>query len=134
MTKRSFIEQYVIACARKPSYNDITFAVKEALLLWKSIEVESAEMPDDIRNKTIRECQFSVRTNSCLTSKGIKTLGELTNYSERDLLNIHGFGRKSLVDLQQFLFNVGLYLRQDMGDPGQRDVEPTARAILKLIP
>jgi DNA-directed RNA polymerase alpha subunit len=58
------------------------------------------------------ESEFLARLSSparnALEHAGIKTLTELSQYSERDILALHGMGPKSLPILRQALSDAGL--------------------------
>jgi DNA-directed RNA polymerase subunit alpha len=59
----------------------------------------------------IEELDFSVRTYNCLKKANVLTIGELTQISEDDLLNIRNFGRKSLTEVKEKLTVLGLALK-----------------------
>lgn len=59
----------------------------------------------------IEELDFSVRTYNCLKKANILTVGELTQISEVDLMNIRNFGRKSLTEVKEKLQAMGLRLK-----------------------
>jgi DNA-directed RNA polymerase subunit alpha len=59
----------------------------------------------------IEELDFSVRTYNCLKKANILTVGELTQISEVDLMNIRNFGRKSLTEVKDKLASMGLQLK-----------------------
>jgi DNA-directed RNA polymerase subunit alpha len=59
----------------------------------------------------IEELDFSVRTYNCLKKANVLTIGELTQISEDDLLNIRNFGRKSLTEVKEKLQTLGLGLK-----------------------
>lgn len=59
----------------------------------------------------IEELDFSVRTYNCLKKAGILTVGELTQISELDLMNIRNFGRKSLTEVKEKLGLMNLQLK-----------------------
>lgn len=59
----------------------------------------------------IEELDFSVRTYNCLKKANILTVGELTQISEVDLMNIRNFGRKSLTEVKEKLSGMGLRLK-----------------------
>lgn len=48
-----------------------------------------------------------------LASAGIRSLDELTRWSERDLLQLHGMGPKGVRLLEEVLAARGQYLRHD---------------------
>ena len=68
----------------------------------------------------IEELNLTVRSYNCLRREGIYTAGELVAHSEQDLLDIRAFGAKSIEEVQQKLFDMGLALRDSRPgfDPG----------------
>jgi DNA-directed RNA polymerase alpha subunit len=48
-----------------------------------------------------------------LENAGITTLKELSGYSEKELLTLHGFGKSALPKLQKALAQEGLKFKQD---------------------
>ncbi len=64
----------------------------------------------------IEELDFSVRTYNCLKKANILTVGELTQISEVDLMNIRNFGKKSLTEVKEKLTELGLSLKDSDGE------------------
>lgn len=48
--------------------------------------------------------QFSIRTQNCLDSKGIKTIGQLKNTTNIELLRIRSFGEFSLREVRRKIY------------------------------
>ncbi len=65
----------------------------------------------------LSDLDLSSRTDGCLARAGIFTIGNLASSTERDLLRIPHFGRKSLSEVKRLLAERDLYL-------GMRDVPP----------
>lgn len=65
-----------------------------------------------IFKKSIKEINFSVRTHNCLHYANIKTVGDLVDKSERDLLLLRNFGRCSLEEIEKWLTDRNLSLKQ----------------------
>lgn len=63
----------------------------------------------------IEELDFSVRTYNCLKKANVLTVGELTQISEDDLMNIRNFGRKSLTEVKEKLAALNLSLKDSEG-------------------
>ncbi len=63
----------------------------------------------------IEELDFSVRTYNCLKKANVLTVGELTQISEDDLMNIRNFGRKSLTEVKEKLGDLNLSLKDSEG-------------------
>ena len=58
--------------------------------------------------------ELSVRSNNCLRAANIHTLADLVRNQESDMLKYKNFGRKSLVELNQVLSNLGLTFGMDV--------------------
>ncbi len=59
------------------------------------------------------DMDISVRSLNCLIKDaGIKTLGDLLQYSKSDLLNLKNFGRKCLKETEEALATYGLELKK----------------------
>lgn len=69
----------------------------------------------------VEELELSVRAHNCLKIANIKTLSELVQLEESELLKFRNFGRKSLSELHEIVANYGLefgmsveqYLKED---------------------
>jgi DNA-directed RNA polymerase subunit alpha len=66
-----------------------------------------AEM-EALMAKNLDDFDLSVRTANCLKNASIATVGDLVSRSERDILEIKNFGKKSLEELQELLARLGL--------------------------
>ena len=62
--------------------------------------------------KSVDEMELTTRTDNCLQSRGIRTIGELVENCPRDLVRIKNFGRKSLTEVQEKLGELDLTLKQ----------------------
>ena len=58
--------------------------------------------------KGIDELELSVRATNCLKSANIRTVGELVQRSEGEMLKTKNFGRKSLDEIRRILSDMGL--------------------------
>jgi len=86
------------------------------------IEQADGEMPEEgifepvpdeedrVLNTPIEELDLSVRSYNCLKRQGVNTIGQLTECSETDLLNIRNFGAKSIEEVKDKLQAMGLGL------------------------
>jgi DNA-directed RNA polymerase subunit alpha len=72
-------------------------------------------MPAGVPDARIEELNFSVRTYNCLKKANVLTVGELTQISEVDLMNIRNFGKKSLTEVRVKLGELGLSLKDSEG-------------------
>lgn len=59
----------------------------------------------------IEELDLTVRSYNCLKRQGVNTIGQLTECSEQDLLNIRNFGAKSIEEVKDKLQGMGLGLK-----------------------
>lgn len=64
--------------------------------------------------RSVHELELSVRSQNCLNNADIRTLGELVQRSESELLKYRNFGQKSLTELQEKLHEVGLALGMEI--------------------
>ncbi|RKX69043.1 DNA-directed RNA polymerase subunit alpha [candidate division WOR-3 bacterium] len=68
----------------------------------------------DLLSRPIDELEISVRASHCLRDENIKTIGELVARTEREMLEIKNFGKKSLEELRKVLENIGLHFGMDV--------------------
>lgn len=68
----------------------------------------------------VTDFELSVRSRNCLNKMNIKTLGDLIQMSEQDLLAHKNFGETSLMEVKQMLAQKGLRLGQGKMDGGFR--------------
>ncbi len=79
-------------------------------------DLEIAGMPveqvdprlSEMLGKPIEELDLSVRSANCLKNANIRTLGDLVQRSEREMLSTKNFGRKSLDEIKDVLLSLGL--------------------------
>ncbi len=64
--------------------------------------------------KSVDELELSVRSSNCLRAAEIKTLWELVQKTEQDMLKYRNFGRKSLKEIQDILESMGLKFGMDV--------------------
>lgn len=77
--------------------------------------------------RSVEELELSVRSYNCLKNARIRTLGELVQKSESDLLKTRNFGRKSLNEIRDILMNMGLSLGMDLSHMDLPTVESIPR-------
>jgi DNA-directed RNA polymerase subunit alpha len=58
--------------------------------------------------KSVEELELSVRSANCLKNANIKTIGELVQKTEGEMLRTKNFGRKSLNEIKEVLSTMGL--------------------------
>lgn len=60
--------------------------------------------------KSVDELELSVRSFNCLKNANIKTIAELVQKTEPEMLKTKNFGRKSLNEIKEILGRMGLHL------------------------
>ena len=72
------------------------------------VETEVDPRLGELLGKPIEELDLSVRSANCLKNANIRTLGDLVQRSEREMLATKNFGRKSLDEIKDVLTGLGL--------------------------
>mgnify|MGYP006292190499 CR=1 FL=1 len=62
----------------------------------------------------VDELELSVRSSNCLRAAKIKTLGDLVQKTESEMLQYRNFGRKSLAEINEVLAKLGLSFGMDV--------------------
>ena len=65
-------------------------------------------------NRSVDELELSVRSYNCLKNANIRTIGELVQKNESEMLKTRNFGRKSLNEIKEILASMGLSLGMDL--------------------
>jgi DNA-directed RNA polymerase subunit alpha len=83
------------------------------------IEGDEADDPQIARtrgqlDKSVEELELSVRSSNCLRAAEIKSIGDLVQKSESEMLKYRNFGRKSLKEIQDLLAEMGLSFGMDV--------------------
>ncbi|HSR53826.1 MAG TPA: DNA-directed RNA polymerase subunit alpha [Acidobacteriota bacterium] len=78
-------------------------------------------------NKSVEELELSVRSYNCLKNANIRTIGELVQRTEAEMLKTKNFGRKSLNEIKEILADMGLQFGMKMDERG-RPIVPEAEA------
>ena len=73
-------------------------------------EPAQAESSADLA-QPIEDLELTVRSYNCLKREGIHTVGELVARSEADLMDIRNFGAKSIDEVKEKLYELGLSLK-----------------------
>ena len=83
----------------------------------------AADQPSAIANehldKSVEELELSVRSYNCLKNANIRTLRELVQKTEGEMLKTKNFGRKSLNEIKDILATMGLSLGMRLEHGGQ---------------
>ena len=102
--------------------------MKDHLTIFINIEEDegSEEAPAEISeqdreiwweklNKSVDEMELSVRSYNCLKNANIRTIGELVQKTEAEMLKTKNFGRKSLNEIKEILSGHGALPRNEAG-------------------
>ncbi len=73
----------------------------------------------------VEELELSVRSSNCLRAADIKTLADLVQKSETEMLKYRNFGRKSLTELSQILQEMDLAFGMDIEEYVEAEAENT---------
>ncbi|MBX7221692.1 MAG: DNA-directed RNA polymerase subunit alpha [Blastocatellia bacterium] len=77
-------------------------------------EVESADRPrravNEHLDRSVEELELSVRSYNCLKNADIRTIRELVQKTEQEMLKTKNFGRKSLNEIKEIMSAMGLRL------------------------
>jgi len=84
-----------------------------------SIEVERIELNENLF-RSVDELELSVRAYNCLKTANIRTIADLVQKSEAELLKTKNFGKKSLNEIKTILGEMGLSLGMRL-DPAELD-------------
>jgi len=68
---------------------------------------EKMEKMRNLLRMRVDELELSVRSNNCLRAANIHSVADLVRNQEADMLKYKNFGRKSLIELNQVLANLG---------------------------
>lgn len=75
--------------------------------------------------KGVDELELSVRSANCLRAARIRSLGDLVQKSEAEMLQYRNFGKKSLKEIQDLIQGMGLHFGMDVTKYlGVRPAEP----------
>jgi DNA-directed RNA polymerase subunit alpha len=87
---------------------------EEPEIMEESEYDEEFERMRELLNRSVDELELSVRSSNCLTSANIRTIGELVQKSEGEMLRQRNFGRKSLREIQEILKGMNLSFGMDV--------------------
>ena len=74
-------------------------------------------------DKSVEELELSVRSYNCLKNAEIRTIRELVQKTEAEMLRTKNFGRKSLNEIKEILQQMGLGLGMRFDQPGPEGEE-----------
>jgi DNA-directed RNA polymerase subunit alpha len=76
-------------------------------------------MSNEHLDKSVEELELSVRSYNCLKNANIRTIRELVQRTEAEMLKTKNFGRKSLTEIKEILQSMGLGLGMRLDQPVQ---------------
>jgi DNA-directed RNA polymerase subunit alpha len=77
----------------------------------------SPSVSNENLDKSVEELELSVRSYNCLKNANIRTLRELVQKTEGEMLKTKNFGRKSLNEIKEILAGMGLSLGMRLDQP-----------------
>src|SRR6185503_3671678 len=82
-----------------------------------SAEAPRAGVANEHLDKSVEELELSVRSYNCLKNANIRTIRELVQKTETEMLKTKNFGRKSLNEIKEILQSMGLSLGMKLDQP-----------------
>jgi DNA-directed RNA polymerase subunit alpha len=103
--------------------------IKDHMAIFINFEEEIHEQPEPVAQKSIPaynehldksvdELELSVRSYNCLKNSDIRTIRDLVQKTEPEMLKTKNFGRKSLNEIKDILTSMGLGLGMKFDDQG----------------
>jgi len=92
---------------------DVFVSFDEKVVEFEETEKQVDEAREALRanlGMSVNEIELSVRSANCLNNANIKTVGELAQKTEADMLKYRNFGKKSLNEIRSKLEELGLTL------------------------
>ena len=91
-------------------------------------EASSSDQPrvgvsNENLDKSVEELELSVRSYNCLKNANIRTIRELVQKTEAEMLKTKNFGRKSLNEIKEILHTMGLSLGMKIDQGGAQSQE-----------
>ena len=84
---------------------------------------QRAVVANENLDKSVEELELSVRSYNCLKNANIRTIRELVQKTEAEMLRTKNFGRKSLNEIKEILHGMGLSLGMRLDQPVQVQTE-----------
>jgi DNA-directed RNA polymerase subunit alpha len=92
------------------------------LQLDASVDQPRAALNENL-DKSVEELELSVRSYNCLKNANIRTIRELVQKTEGEMLKTKNFGRKSLNEIKEILSGMGLSLGMRLDQPAAQSQE-----------
>ena len=111
-TNGSVLPQDAVALASK--------LIKDHLSIFINFEetlvAGEEERLNENLSRSVDELELSVRSYNCLKNANIRSIGELVQKTEAEMLKTKNFGRKSLNEIKEILTSMGLSLGMKIND------------------
>jgi DNA-directed RNA polymerase subunit alpha len=110
-TDASILPSDAVAVAAKIMRDHFSLFIRFEEPIEEEVEVEVDEYVLKVRKlleKSVDELELSVRSSNCLRAAEIRTIGDLVQKTEPEMLKYRNFGRKSLKEIQDILGEMGL--------------------------
>jgi DNA-directed RNA polymerase subunit alpha len=92
--------------------------------LQQDLAAEQGARPlNENLDKSVEELELSVRSYNCLKNANIRTIRELVQKTEGEMLKTKNFGRKSLNEIKEILSGMGLSLGMRLDQPAAQSQE-----------
>lgn len=96
------------------SFEDVSDQQQEPTLEQPSVAL------NENLDKSVEELELSVRSYNCLRNANIRTIRELVEKTEGEMLRTKNFGRKSLNEIKEILISMGLNLGMRLEQPASQ--------------
>jgi len=83
----------------------------------EAVAEQSPAVLNEHLDKSVEELELSVRSYNCLKNANIRTIRELVQKTEPEMLKTKNFGRKSLNEIKDILTSMGLSLGMRLDQP-----------------
>ena len=91
----------------------------------EEVDREAERMMENLK-RSVEELELSVRSYNCLKNAEIKTIGDLVQRTEAEMLKTKNFGRKSLNEIKEILSEMGLSFGMKLDTEGRPLAAPKA--------
>ena len=124
-TNGSVLPEEAVSFAAKilKDYMDLFITIEDQARQVQEVTEEEEEVSPEAElheklDKSIEELELSVRSYNCLEAAGIKTIRDLVQKTESEMLKYRNFGRKSLNEIKTILRDMKLSFNLKIGEDG----------------
>ncbi|UCE63309.1 MAG: DNA-directed RNA polymerase subunit alpha [Nitrospirota bacterium] len=119
-TDGSVLPQESIATAASILRDHLDICIPSEELGEKKREVKPEDVGAEVNQnlfRSVNELELSVRAANCLKNANIKTIADLVQKTENEMLKTKNFGKKSLNEIKEVLAEMGLELGIKLNEP-----------------